>query len=318
MDIVNGKGMNILEKMIRRLLLALQKVGIFKRMGLYIMPIHYYCPIPDLDKINKDPDWDLRPKQIPGIDLNENFQLWLLKNEFPKYVYEYDFPLKRSDIKKPGEFYFDNHMFANTDAEVYYCMIRYFKPRIVVEVGGGRSTQICYEASQKSLKLHNTKTNIFVIEPFPNREILIPMSKDSIHLMKNKVENIDTDFFSQLNENDILFIDSTHVIKSGGDVNYLFLDILPRLKPGVVVHIHDIRLPYEVKKTDIIDCGLFFTEEYMLRAFLIGNREFEVLWGTYFMAQKYSEKIASTFRTSNHGKYAGGSFWIRRKKEKMF
>ena len=298
--------------MIRYPFILFQNLGIFEKLSLYIMPIHYYYPSPDLDVIRRDPRWDLRPKEIAGIDLNEDYQLKLLQLEFPKYVNEYDFPLEKKDIGKTNAFYFNNHMFANTDAEVYYCMIRTFKPNIIIEVGGGRSTQICLTASEKNYEIYKIEKQIFVIEPYPNRKILIPMTKGSITLIESKVEEIDLDFFQQLHKNDILFIDSSHVIRSGGDVNYLILEVLPILNPGVLVHIHDIRLPYEISKRDILK-GTFFTEQYLLQAFLIGNENYEILWGTNFMSEKFETDVGKVFRSSFGGKYIGGSFWIRRK-----
>lgn len=304
--------MNKFTKTIRYPLILLQKLGIFNKLGVYMMPIHYYSSIPDLDKIKGDPHWDLKPSEIPGIDLNEGYQLRLLQVEFPKYVNDYDFPLEMHDVGNSNTFYFNNHMFANTDAEVYYCMIRHFKPHIIIEVGGGRSTQICCAAIARNLEVHKTKTHIYVIEPYPNMEILKPLSQGLITLIEREAQDIDYEFFRQLQANDILFVDSSHVVKSGGEVNYLFLDVFPRLKTGVIVHIHDIRLPYEVPKSFIVDQSRFFTEQYLLQAFLIGNEAFEVLWATYFMTKKFPEKIASIFRSSGGGKYAGGSFWIRR------
>lgn len=304
--------MNIFKKLLRHPLIFLQKLGIFKCLGLYIMPIHYYYPIPNLDKIKVDPHWGVEPNQIPGIDLNEDYQLRLLKVEFPKYVNEYDFPLEKRDVENPHLFYFNNHIFANTDAEVYYCMIRYFKPSIVIEVGGGRSTQISCEASKRNLEVDKIKTDIFVIDPYPNIKILMPLTKDSITLIESKVEEMDSDFFQRLHENDILFIDSSHVIRSGGDVNYLFLEILPILNRGVLVHIHDIRLPYEVAKSDILN-GTFFTEQYLLQAFLIGNKDYEIIWAANFMSKRYPSHVANVFRSSSGGKYSAGSFWIKRK-----
>ena len=129
--------MNIFTNAIRYLIISLQKLGIFKKFGVYIIPIHYYYPLPDIDKIQADPFWDSKQRETPGIDLNEVCQLNLLREEYPKYINEYQFPLEKRDGGNANAFYFNNHMFANTDAEVYYCMIRHFKPRIVVEVGGG-------------------------------------------------------------------------------------------------------------------------------------------------------------------------------------
>jgi hypothetical protein len=133
-----------------------------------------------------------------------------------------------------------------------------------------------------------------------------PLQKELNRLIETKVQELDCDFFQQLNENDILFIDSSHVVKSAGDINYLFLRALPRLTSGVLVHIHDIRIPYEVPKLFILDQARFFTEQYLLHAFLIGNRDYEILWATYFMTRKFPEKISSVFRSSGGGKYAGG------------
>ena len=144
--------MNKFKKVIRYPFFLLQRLGILKKLGLYVIPIHYNYPIPDLDIIKDDSSWDSKPKRIYGIDLNQDGQLKLLRNEFPKYVNEYDFPMEKCDVENKNNFYFNNHMFANTDAEVYYCMIRYFKPRVIIEVGGGRSTQICYEASKKNFE----------------------------------------------------------------------------------------------------------------------------------------------------------------------
>jgi len=295
------------------MLILLQRLDVFNKLELYMMPIHYYYPIPDFDKIRGDEFWDSKANKIPGIELNEEYQLQLLRDEFPKYVTEYGFPLQKRDVEHASSFYFDNHMFANTDAEVYYCMIRHFKPRIIIEIGGGRSTQICHEASKRNSEVDKIQTQMIVIDPYPNREILIPMSKDLITLIESKVEEIDLDVFQKLHENDILFIDSSHVVKSGGDVNCLFLEVIPRLNPGVIIHIHDIRIPYEVTKGFILDQGRFFTEQYLLHAFLIGNRDFEILLGTYFMTKNFQEIVAHIFRSSGGGKYAGSSFWIRRK-----
>ncbi len=285
----------------------------YDRIGLWVIPTHFYTPIPELEFIRKDDSWDSRIHDLPRIDLNVKDQLRLLEFEFPKYVGEYNYPQNKSESSNPADFYFNNGMFANTDAEVYYCMIRHFKPNIIIEVGAGRSTQICCSAVEKNSEEDKIKAQVFAVEPYPNKEIINPLEKKIECLIKSKVQDIELDFFAKLQKNDILFIDSSHVVKSAGDVNYLFLEVLPRLNPGVIVHIHDIRIPYEVPKLFILEQARFFTEQYLLQAFLIGNNDFEILWGTYFMTKKFPEKIASVFRSSGGGTYAGGSLWIRRK-----
>lgn len=114
-------------------------------------------------------------------------------------------------------------------------------------------------------------------------------------LVKQKVEDVDLAFFDAFEENDLLFIDSSHVSKAGSDVNYLFFEVLPRLKPGVVVHIHDIFLPDEYPKVWVIDQGRNWNEQYLLRAFLQFNREWEILWAAHFMGTRHTMAVQQTF-----------------------
>jgi hypothetical protein len=117
--------------------------------------------------------------------------------------------------------------------------------------------------------------------------------------------------FERLEAGDILFIDSSHVVKTGSDVNYLFLEVLPRLKPGVVIHVHDIFLPHEFPKAWVMDLHLFWTEQYLLQAFLTHNAEFEVLFANAYMGARHQTEMQRTFPRSQW--WGGGSFWLRRK-----
>src|SRR5205809_130172 len=127
---------------------------------------------------------------------------------------------------------------------------------------------------------------------------------------KFRVEYVDLEFFSQLDSGDILFIDSSHTVRIGGDVNYLFLKVLPRLKPGVIVHIHDIFLPFEYRRDWVMDEFRFWTEQYLLQAFLTFNSEFEVLMGNGYLGHYHMEDLKATFPISPW--WGGVSFWIRR------
>ncbi len=118
-------------------------------------------------------------------------------------------------------------------------------------------------------------------------------------------------FFSQLQSGDILFIDSSHTVKIGGDVNYLFLEVLPRLKPGVIVHVHDIFLPFEYRRDWVLDEFRFWNEQYLLQAFLTFNSEFEVLLANYYLSSHHKEHLQAAF--PDLPGWIGGSFWMRRK-----
>jgi len=124
-----------------------------------------------------------------------------------------------------------------------------------------------------------------------------------------------------LQSGDILFIDSSHTVKIGGDVNYLFLEILPRLKPGVIVHVHDIFLPFEYRRDWVMDEFRFWSEQYLLQAFLSFNSEFEVVMANRYLAHKYVDNLKVAFAAladlqtgrPSSVRWGGGSFWMRRK-----
>lgn len=134
-------------------------------------------------------------------------------------------------------------------------------------------------------------------------------------LIEKKVEDVDLEFFSGLGSGDILFIDSSHTVKIGGDVNYLFLEVLPRLKPGVIVHVHDILLPFDYRRDWVMEQFRFWTEQYLLQAFLTFNSEFEVLMANSYLSYYHQRDLKATFTSSPW--WGGGSFWMRRQPERL-
>lgn len=198
--------------------------------GLHLTPVHYYQPIPNTANIN----WKKlsKPQKIFGINFNDKKQIKLV-NTFKRYQKEYNnFPTIKSEDN--SKFFLNNLAFDNIDALNYYNIIRYFKPKTIIEIGSGQSTKIAAQAC-----LLNKKTKLISIEPYP-QEILTKGFPGLNKLITKKVEEININFFKKLNKNDILFIDSSHVLNTGGDVAYEILNILPQLKKGVIIHIHDI------------------------------------------------------------------------------
>jgi hypothetical protein len=275
---------------------------LWEQHGLHITPVHFYQPIPDTRTLPESL-WT-QPSELPGIDMNDEVQLHLLRNCFPKFRDEYEqFPVENPD--QPGHFYFDNGRFSGTDALVAYCMVRHFKPRTIVEIGSGYSSLISGQAAVK-----NGAPALVCVEPFP-LAFLTKGFPGLRSLVEEKVEDVGLDFFSQLQSDDILFIDSSHTVKIGGDVNYLFLAVLPRLNPGVIVHVHDILFPFEYRRDWVMDEFRFWTEQYLLQAFLAFNSQFEVLVANSYLAHRYLDDFKATFPTSPW--WGGGSFWMRRK-----
>ena len=275
---------------------------VWERHGFHVTPVHFYQPIPDTQSLPESL-WN-RPSELVGIDMNDAMQLDLLRNHFPKFRHEYDqFPTEPTG--EPGRFHFNNGLFDGTDALVAYCIIRHFQPRLIIEVGSGFSSLVTAEAIAK-----NKNSALICIEPFPLD--FLRQGFPGLHsLIEKKVEDIDFEFFSQLDSGDILFIDSSHTVKIGGDVNYLFLEVLPRLNPGVIVHVHDIFLPFDYRRDWVMDEFRFWTEQYLLQAFLSFNSEFEVLMANSYVAHRYMKDLKTTFMNSPW--WGGGSFWMRRK-----
>jgi hypothetical protein len=275
---------------------------VWERKGFHVTPVHFYQPIPDTQTLPQTL-WS-RPSKLVGVDMNDSVQLDLLRNRFPKFRDEYEqFPTKKTD--EPGHFYLNNKLFDGTDALVAYCMVRNFQARLILEIGGGFSSLILGEAAAR-----NSDSSLICIEPFP-QEFLKSRFPGLHSLIEKRVEEVELEFFSQLNAGDILFIDSSHTVKIGGDVNYLFLEVLPRLKPGVIVHVHDIFLPFEYRRDWVKEEFRFWTEQYLLQAFLTFNSEFEVLMANSYLSHCHEEDLKTAFPSLPS--WGGGSFWMRRK-----
>jgi len=280
--------------------------------GFHVTPVHFYQPIPDTQSL-PETLWN-RPSELVAVDMNDSVQLDLLRTRFQKFRDEYEqFPTTTPE--EPGHFYLNNHLFDGTDALVAYCMTRHFQPQLIIEVGSGFSSLLLGQAATK-----NNNSALICIEPFP-QEFLKHGFRGLDSLIEKKVQDMDLDFFSQLGPSDVLFIDSSHTVKIGGDVNYLFLEVLPRLKPGVIVHVHDIFFPFDYRRDWVKEELRFWTEQYLLQAFLAFNSEFEVLMANRYLAHKYPEDLKAAFPSLGKLKadskdsinWGGGSFWMRRK-----
>lgn len=273
----------------------------FEANGFYLIPRHFYEPIPDTNDLN-NALWT-SPSTLQGIDMNEAMQLRLLSDQFPQFADEYN-TLPHSKTENPFQYYFDNSTFTGIDAVALYCMVRCFKPNLIIEAGSGFSTLLSSQAAQV-----NGNTDIWCIEPNP-RHILRDGVPHVSQLIECRLQDVDIDLFKQLNAGDILFVDTTHVIKIGGEVNKVFFEILPSLQPGVIVHIHDIWLPNEYPKNWVINKRRFWTEQYLLRAFLMFNSVFEVMFAVSHLVQYHTGKLQVVF--PNCPSIRGASFWMRK------
>jgi hypothetical protein len=281
--------------------------------GFLPVPVHFYSPIPDINDLEKRKIWDVR-SELKGVNFRVDEQLELLKKLGSSFSEECQWPLQPKD--NLSEFYLQNQSFSYGCAASTHCVIRHFKPRTIIEIGSGMSSRVISKAIQLNGFKDGHYSNYIIVDPYP-AEFIKSKSIEMKEFIESRVELMDTAFFEQLKENDVLFIDSGHCVRIGGDVNYLFLEVLPRLAPGVIVHIHDIGIPYEYSKTYATSESFrqFWTEQYLLQSFLCFNSEFEVLLAMYYLMTDHRELFQKVFPHYNpdHYPFISSSFWIRRK-----
>lgn len=274
------------------LFLAQSRPDLSDRWGYHIRPIHYYEPLPDFRSITAEQI--NRRRTFPGIDFKWDEQLTLV-NELAAY----------SDELRELQFDFDNVFFNGFDAAVYYSLIRHLQPERIVEIGGGYSTQIANKALTR-----NGRGKLTCIEPYPEERL--NGAKLNIELITKRVEEIDTDFFSGLKANDILFIDSSHTVKFGSDVCFEFLEVLPSLKPGVWIHVHDIFFPHDYPEEWLIKRRQAWNEQYLLEAFLSFNSRFSVQLANYWICLDHLDEAARLWPRAVSPNYGACSFWMKR------
>ncbi|MBN2375452.1 MAG: class I SAM-dependent methyltransferase [Sedimentisphaerales bacterium] len=302
--------MSSLSRLIRNVVWSKTVFEFWQRLGINVTRKHFYSPIPDTRELAKKTEHWTNELPLRGIDMNEEEQLHLLEQVFPQYKSELNFAVDKTE--QPFEYYLNNPAFGIIDASVLHIMIRNYKPGLIIEVGSGYST---YAAARASLmnRREGHAGRMVSIEPYPKKAIVAGFDGLDEQIPR-KVEDVPWSVFEQLGPNDILFIDSSHVVKTAGDVNFLYLQILPRLRKGVIVHIHDIFFPYDYPRQWVVDKRTFWTEQYLLQAFLALNNSYKVLFGNFFMKSKYPEKMAGFFEHPQgyRPRHQNGSFWMQR------
>ena len=204
-------------------------------------------------------------------------------------------------------------MFSALDAAVYYATVRTIKPKRIIEIGSGYSTQIACLALQKN-RMESDAGEMTCIEPYPPP--WLHGSGMAIEILAQGVETVDLDRFRNLKAGDILFIDSSHTVKFASDVLKEFLEILPELEPGVVVHVHDIFFPADYPPDWLRIERRAWNEQYLLEAFLAFNTGFEILVANHLLGVEDPGAFAALMDLPKDRcdfLYRTGSFWMRRK-----
>jgi hypothetical protein len=282
---------------------------VLQSVGVHIVENSYGQPIPDTRKLRRLGYHEL--SEMPGINMHEREQLSLLRELADRFKNEYD--MLPSAPRSDRGFYLDNPMFGSVDAEMYYSIVRSVKPRRIVEIGAGFSTLLAYEAVVENRREQpEYDCEVTAIEPFPGKHLR--KRPDVARLVPEELENVPLDMFGKLQRNDILFIDSSHVLTACNDVWREQLEILPRLASGVLIHVHDIFLPAHYPDRDLFEAFVFPNEQYVLQAFLIGNASFKVLLAASFLHHRYPAALQEAFSSYDRAIHLPGSFWMRKER----
>ena len=265
-----------------------------------IVPANFYSDIPLIDEIENSFEYR------PGKDDLYNFGLFDADRmagfiaEISTYASEFS-PPRDAPPEDIYEFYWKNPAFSYSDAMAYYCIVRHLRPRKIIEIGSGYSTIVANQALEK-----NGSGTLILIEPYP-KTFLYELSCVE-RLVTSLIQDVPLEeFLSLLDSADMLFIDSTHTVKIGSDCLYIYLIVMPRIQKDMIIHSHDIHLPFGMPKKQALEKHIYWTEQYLLYAYLLDNPRAEILFSSAYSHKKLPEAAQELMA----GKYqsGGGSIW---------
>jgi hypothetical protein len=265
---------------------------------------HFYSPVVDPAELREHDDviWPAEVADNPAVDYRAAAQRELL-GAVARYATDFDYPQERPDPARGG-FVERNGKFEGLDARMLFCLLRHLRPRRVIEVGSGFSSLLAADVNRRFL---GGSTEIVCIEPFPPPFLEQPV-EGLTELIERKVQEVPIAVFQRLGEGDVLFIDSSHVAKTGSDVNSLYFRVLPALHAGVVLHVHDVFLPDDYPREWVLGEQRSWSEQYVVHALLTYSHGLEVLFGSAYAARRFPELVRQVFGID----CGGGSLWLRK------
>jgi predicted O-methyltransferase YrrM len=278
--------------------------AVAERVGVQIVPRNYYSPIPDVRDLPAD-IWDRR-SALRGIRFDLDAQVAWMEENLGAAMREFAPP--EQPTGRPGEYALANGSYGRVGADVLHAVVRGLRPRRIVELGSGHSTLIMAAAAARNAQ-EGVATELRTFDPYPTvaRRGLPGLAA----LEAVRAQDVPAEVFASLQDGDVLFVDTTHTVKLGSDVNRIVLDVLPALAPGVLVHVHDIFLPYEYPRRWTEESGFYWAEQYLLQAFLADNPRYEVLCAVYALCRDRPDAMARLAPTWRAGATAS-AFWMRR------
>jgi hypothetical protein len=269
---------------------------------------HFYSPVVNPDDLRGRPLWD-SPRDVRGIDFNDASHLDILTRLFPLHIGSYTYEdLAPSEDETLDRYYTGNSQFGWLDSRALFVLMSEWKPRRVIEVGSGYSSLLMADINHRIL---GGACEVTCIEPYP-RPFLRRAIPGLGELIECKVQEVPLERFEALEAGDILFIDSSHVAKTGSDVNELYFEVLPRLRPGVMIHVHDIFLPMEYPRAWVVEENRSWNEQYLVRALLMYSTAFRVRFGSSYAVHRFRTEVMRALNQVEGHPPGGGSLWIER------
>ena len=278
----------------------------FERLGFHVLRVGYRSPVPDTRELLQNKHWWAEETNLDNVNFGKEKQLQLCK-EFSKFQNEFEGLPSFSNLQSQGF----GPGYGEIEALILHCFIRHFQPQNFIEIGSGTSTFFSSNALSMNLR-EGVTSHLTCVEPYPYQKLKSISCIEEI--LEKKVQDVAISFFQKLGNNDILFIDSSHIVKIGNDVNYLILDVLPSLQKGALIHFHDIPFPYLYPYPDfwIFERLAFWQEATLLKAFLINNKAFEIIYCSSWLHFKNPDILKSTFPVYDKSKHFPSSIWIRK------
>jgi Methyltransferase domain len=271
---------------------------------------HYYSPVPDTRELAREPArsrvWPPAPKPMVGIDWREVDQLSLLREDLAPQEH---LALPARSTGRRVEYHSGNEFFGLADAWTLQAMLQHVRPTRIIEVGGGWSSLVTAHVNRERF---DGELRFTCVEPYP-AAFLTEQVDGLTELICAPVQELPVELFMTLQSGDVLFIDTSHVAKTGGDVQFLYHEVVPRLDPGVIVHIHDIFLPWDYPEDWVLG-GRGWNEQYLVRSFLTFNDSFEVMLGVGWLCLSHPAELAAAIPGFDPTRDGGASLWIRRKR----
>lgn len=240
-----------------------------QRLGLHILPVHQYAEVPDIRRLRRERAWRA-PRAMTGVrGADVEAQL----SELTRYLTpEIRAHLAANDVHADARRRHGADGFGPIEAEVLFAFVAARRPGRVVQVGCGVSTAVVLAAAEFT----GYRPSVVAIDPAPSRFLREAAAGGVIDLVPRGAESVDVATLTELDQGDLLFVDSTHASLPGGEVNRVVLDVLPRLRPGVYAHFHDINFPYDYSR-DVLAGDLGFPHEsVLLHALLIDSARYAI------------------------------------------